>query len=87
MYLAAESNKLYLMVSYKSCSISVIAVFPRVLCWTPFTIYNVCRCHLLIVSGPVLMFADDTKIIGVITNGDDFTALQNDLDLLYRRSQ
>ena len=33
------------------------------------------------------MFADDTKIIGVITNGDDFTALQNDLDLLYRRSQ
>ena len=30
-----------------------------------------------IVSNPVLMFANDMNIFHVITNGDDFTALQN----------
>ena len=38
----------------------------------------------LIVSSPVLMFADDTKIFCVMRNGQDYTALQNDLDLLHR---
>ena len=40
-----------------------------------------------IVSSTFLMFADETKIFRVIRNGDDYTALQNDLDLLYRWSQ
>ena len=30
---------------------------------------------------------DDTKIFRVIRNGEDYTALQNDLDLLHRWSQ
>ena len=36
----------------------------------------------LIVSGPMLLLADDTKIFCVIRNGNDHTALQTDLDLL-----
>ena len=40
-----------------------------------------------IVSSPALMFADDTKIFHVIRNGEDYTALQDDLDLLHRWSQ
>ena len=36
-----------------------------------------------IVSSPVLMFADDTKIFRVIRNGKDHTALQNDMGLLH----
>ena len=40
-----------------------------------------------IVSNPVLMFADDTIIFCVIGNGQDHTALQNDLNLLHRWSQ
>ena len=40
-----------------------------------------------IVSSPVLLFADDTKIFRVIRNGEDYTALQSDLDLLQRWSQ
>ena len=39
-----------------------------------------------IVSSPVLMFADDMKIFRVIRNGEDYTALQNNLDLLHRWS-
>ena len=38
----------------------------------------------LIVSSPVLMLADDTKIFRVIRNGEDYAALQNDLDQLHR---
>ena len=41
---------------------------------------------LSIVSSPVLVFADDTKIFPVIRNGQDYTALQNVLDLLNRWS-
>ena len=40
-----------------------------------------------IVSSPILMFADDTKNFHVIRNKDDYTMLQNDLDLLHRWSQ
>ena len=40
-----------------------------------------------IVSSPVLLFADDTKIFRVIRNREDYTALQSDLDLLQRWSQ
>ena len=40
-----------------------------------------------IVSSPVLMFADDTKISRVIRNKEDYISLQNDLDLLHRWSQ
>jgi len=40
-----------------------------------------------IVSSPVLMFANDTKIFRVIKNRDDYIALQNDLELLQRWSQ
>jgi len=39
-----------------------------------------------IVSSPVLMFADDTKIFRVIRNRDDYIALQNDLELLQNSS-
>ena len=35
----------------------------------------------IVVSSPVLMFADDMKIFHVIRNGEDYAALQNDLDL------
>ena len=34
-----------------------------------------------IVSSPVLMFADDTKIFCVIRNKDDYIMLQNDFYL------
>ena len=34
-----------------------------------------------------MMLADDMKIFSVIRNGEDYTALQNDLDLLHRWSQ
>jgi len=37
----------------------------------------------LIVSSPVFMFADDTKIFRAIRSNDDYLALQNDLNLLY----
>jgi len=37
-----------------------------------------------IVSSPVLMFADDTKIFRVIRNSKDYTALQRDLNILQR---
>ena len=37
-----------------------------------------------IVSNPALMCADDTKIFRDIRNGEDYTALQNDFDLLHR---
>jgi len=39
-----------------------------------------------IVSSPILMFADDTKIFRVIRNKEDHSALQNDLNLLYEWS-
>ena len=38
------------------------------------------------VSSPILMFADDTKIFRVIRNKEDHSALQNDLNLLYEWS-
>ena len=37
-----------------------------------------------IVSSPVLMFADDTKIFRVIRNSKDYTALQRNLNILQR---
>ena len=40
-----------------------------------------------IVLSPVLMFADDKKFFHIIRNGQDYTELQNDLDLLHRWSQ
>jgi len=40
-----------------------------------------------IVSRPVLMFANDTKIFWVFRNRDDYIALRNDLELLQRWSQ
>ena len=40
-----------------------------------------------IVSSPVFMFADDTKIFHVIRNEEDYVTLQNDLNCLYRWSQ
>ena len=36
-----------------------------------------------VVSSPVYMFADDTKIFRVIRTSEDYSALQHDLDLLY----
>jgi len=36
-----------------------------------------------VVSSPVYMFADDTKIFRVIRTSEDSSALQHDLDLLY----
>jgi len=39
-----------------------------------------------IVSSPVYLFADDTKLFHVIKNRDDQLALQNDLNLLYNWS-
>jgi len=35
-----------------------------------------------IVSSPVFMFADDTKMFCAIRTNDDYLALQNDLNLL-----
>ena len=40
-----------------------------------------------IVSSPVFMFADDTKIFRVIRNEEDYVTLQNDLNCLYSWSQ
>ena len=40
-----------------------------------------------IVPSPVLMFADDTKIFCIIRQEEDYTAIQNDLNLLHRWSQ
>ena len=35
-----------------------------------------------IVSSPVYMFSDDTKIFRVIRTSEDYSSLQHDLDLL-----
>jgi len=40
-----------------------------------------------IVSSPVFMFADDTKIFHVIRNEEDYVTLRNDLNQPYRWSQ
>ena len=39
-----------------------------------------------VVSSPVYMFADDTKIFRVVRTSEDYSALQHDLDLLYEWS-
>ena len=39
-----------------------------------------------VVSSPVYMFADDTKIFRVVRTSKDYSALQHDLDLLYEWS-
>ena len=39
-----------------------------------------------IISSPVYLFADDTKVFHVIRNRDDYLALQNDFNLLYNWS-
>ena len=41
---------------------------------------------LSIVSSPVYMFANDTKIFCVIRNSDNYKALQDDLNALYEWS-
>ena len=40
----------------------------------------------LVVSSPVYMFADDTKIFCVVRTSEDYSVLQHDLDLLYEWS-
>ena len=73
--------------SHISCFIPVTSGVPRgsVPCPLLFTMF-VNEIPSTVLS-PVLMFADDTKIFRVIRNGQDYTALQNDLDLLHRWSQ
>ena len=39
-----------------------------------------------VVSSPVYMFADDTKIFCVVRTSEDYSVLQHDLDLLYEWS-
>ena len=67
-----------MVISLALSQAQLLVVFPRVLCWAPYYLHAVFVNEIpSIVSSPELMFADDTKIFGVITNGDDFTALQN----------
>jgi len=57
-----------------------------VTCAQSFVIYYVNEISSIVLI-PVLMFADNTKIFRVVRNRDDYTALQNDLELLQRWSQ
>ena len=71
----------------KSCFILVTSGVPQGSVLGPLLFTVFVNEIPLIVSSPFLMFADDTKIFRVIRNGQDYTALQNDLDVLHRWSQ
>ena len=72
---------------HKSCFIPVTSGVPQGSVLGPLLFIMFVNEIPSIVSSPALMFADDTKIFRVIRNGEDYTALQNDLDLLHRWSQ
>ena len=72
---------------HKSCFIPVTSGVPQGSVLGPLLFIMFVNEIPSIVSSPALMFADDTKIFCVIRNGEDYTALQNDLDLLHRWSQ
>ena len=52
--------------------------------WVPITMFV--NDILSIVSSPVFMFANDTKILSIIRYIDDYLAIQNDLNSLHKWS-
>jgi len=70
----------------KSCSVSVTSGVPQGSVLGPLLFSIFINDLPSIVSGPIFMFADDTKIFRVIRNKEDQLALQNDLNLLHEWS-
>ena len=83
------SNRVQQVVlnGHKSSTIPVISGVPQGSVLGPLLFTMFVNEIPSIVSSPVLLFADDTKIFRVIRNREDYTALQSDLDLLQKWSQ
>ena len=75
------------MNGYKSRSSPVTSGVPQVSVLGPLLFTMFANDNPSMVSSPVFMFADDTKIFRVIRNEEDYVTSQNDLNRLYRWSQ